>query len=402
MNSKKRLLICAGVLLAAGAVTLLIFLTEPTASRSGAVKATAMLVDVTTVRRGTFNPTIRAMGTVKPSQDVILSPRVSGQIAERSASFTPGGYVEEGQALLQIDPADYENVLQQRQSDLSQVVSDLNIEQGRQNVAEQDYQLLADTLSDENQALVLREPQLAAVQARVEAARAAVDQAQLNLQRTTIRAPFDAHILSRNVTRGSQVAPGDNLGRLVGLDTYWVETTVPLSKLRWIELPDAGQRNGSTAMIRNRAAWREGEYRQGRVYKLVGALEDQTRMARVLVSVPDPHAYRSENASAPQLMIGSFVEVRIQAQALSDVIRLNRDYVRKDNTVWVMDDENRLRIRDVDIAFRDADYAYITGGLEDQAQVVTTNLSTVVDGSRLRLGGSDSPSGQAVTPDTTQ
>ena len=390
-----------GILLLGGVVTALIFLTEPTASRSGAVRETAMLVDVINVEHGTFNPTIRAMGTVEPSQEVTLSPRVGGQIIQRSQSFAPGGYVQEGEALLQIDPADYQNVLQQRQSDLSQAVSDLNIERGRQNVAEQDYQLLADTLSGENESLVLRRPQLDAVRARVEAARAAVNQAELDLQRTTIRAPFDAHILRRNVNRGSQVAPGDNLGRLVGLDTYWVEVTVPLSKLRWLSIPETGRTNGSTVMIRNRTAWDEGEYRQGNLYRLVGALEDQSRMARVLVSVPDPHAYRNENSDVPALIIGSFVEAIIQAEALSDVIRLNRDYVRKDDTVWVMED-GRLRIQNVDIVFRDAKYAYITGGLDGQAQVVTTNLSTVADGARLRLEGSDRPSGAPITPDTTR
>lgn len=400
MNWKTTLLICFVILLAGGGLTTLIFSTEPTASRSGATRETAMLVDVSRVHRGTFHPAIQAMGTVEPSQDIMLSPRVSGQIIARSQAFTPGGYVQKGETLLQIDTADYKNALQQRKNELRQAVADLNLEMGLQEAAQKEYKLYGDTLSEKNKARVLREPQLDAVQARVASARTAVEQAKLELERTTIKAPFHAHILSRNVNIGSQVVPGEALGRLTGLNTYWVEATVPLSKLRMLTFPGDDREKGSEVRIRNRTAWKEGEYRVGHLYKLIGALEEQTRLARVLIAVPDPLAYRSGNANLPALMIGSFVEATIKAKALTDVIRLNRDYIRNNETVWVME-EGRLRIRNVDIVFRDAEYAYITDGLDEQEQVVTTNLSTVAEGARLRLEESGNASGQDTLSNST-
>lgn len=396
MTRQTTLLVSLGILLVGGAVTTLIFLTEPSAQRTGATRETAMLVDVTTVERDTARPTIEAMGTVRPAQEIVLSPRVSGEIIRRADAFTPGGYVEEGNLLLQIDPSDYENTLQQRRSELRQAEADLKLEMGRQDVAQQDYQLLADSLTGVNKDLVLRKPQLNAARSDVESARAAVDQAELNLQRTSIEAPFDAHILSRNVNVGSQVDPGTELGRLVGLDTYWVEATVPLSKLQWLSLPEDGD-GGAVARIHNRTAWEAGQSREGRLFRVVGALEDNTRMARVLISVPDPHAYRSEGSDQPRLMIGSYVEARIQGEPLENVVRLNRDYVRSNETVWVMEN-NELRIRDVQIVFRGARYAYVEEGLNDGDQVVTTNLATVTDGAPLRLEGSE----EQPVPDPAQ
>jgi RND family efflux transporter MFP subunit len=346
-----------------------------------------MLVDIVRVERDSYTPTIRATGTVEPSQDITLSPRVGGEITDLSDNFTPGGYVEKGEVLLQIDPSDYQNTLQQRESELRRAEADLTIEMGQQNIAEQDYALLDDSLTEESKALVLREPQLNTARAMVESARAAVEQAELELERTTIKAPFNAYILSRNANIGSQVAPGDDLSRLVGLETYWVTATIPVSSLRWISVP-GGPENGSEVSIRNRTAWNENEFRTGQIYRLIGALEDQTRMARLLITIPDPLSYQSENSDSPPLMIGSFVEARIQADELNDVIRLNRDYIRQNDTVWVMEDST-LEIRDVGILFRDSEYAYITNGLEHGDQVVTTNLSTVVEGSRLRLDGSE-------------
>ncbi len=401
MNRKRTIITCCVVLLAGMTVTALIFLTEPTAERTGAVRETAMLVDVVAVERGTYRPTVVATGTVVPSQDVTLSPRVGGEIFSRSPSFTPGGYAREGEPLLQIDPSDYENVLVQRRTDLSLARSEYSLEMGRQDVARRDYELLGDTVDEEGTSLALRGPQLQAAQARIAAAEAAVDQAELDLRRTTIRAPFDAHILRRNVNVGSQVAPGDDLGRLVGLDMYWVEISVPLSHLRWLDIPSAGNTNGSRVIVWNRTAWAEGVTRTGYLFRLVGSLEDQTRMARVIAAIPDPLAYRAENAGSPALIIGSFVEASIEAREVEDVVRLDRDYVRSNDTVWLMED-GRLLIRDVLVAFRDPTYAYIADGLDDGDHVVTTNLSTVVEGARLRLDGDSGEPEQEPTEEVME
>lgn len=387
MSRSTTLLVCAAVLFLGGAVLALIFMTEPEASRSGAMKETAMLVEVVEARRGRYRPVIEAVGTVEPEQDVVLRPRVSGEIVARAEAFTPGGFVDRGEVLLQLDPADYENALAQRRSELAQTVADLELERGRQRVARRDLELLSEAVEPESESLVLRRPQLETVQARIESARAAVKQAELDLERTTIRAPFDAHILSRDVDVGSQVAVNDRLGRLVGLEAYWVVATVPMSKLRWIAVPDSPGDKGATVMVRDRAAWPEGVARAGHVDALVGALEDRTRMARLLVEVSDPFGRSTRAGDAPPLMAGAFVEARIEGLEVADVVRLDRDHIHDDDTVWVMED-GKLRIRDVEVVLRDARWAYVAGGVEEGDLVVTTNLATITDGARLRLMGS--------------
>ena len=388
MNWKKTLLISLAILVVATVITFVIFRTEPTAKIGGATKETAMLVDIVSVTKGNYVPTIVTTGTVVPSKDILLSPRVSGEITYVSPNFIPGGYVQKGETLLQIDPSDYENTLQLRKSELLQAEAELNIEMGRQNVALKDFQLLEDEFNLQDKSLVLREPQLDAARSNVEAARAAVNQAKLDLQRTTVKAPFNAHILARNVNTGSQVSPGQNLGRLVGLDNYWIELTLPLSRLRWLSFPDSEEEKGAVVKIRNRSAWEENEWREGNLYKLIGALEGQTRMARILVVVEDPMAQKSDSVKKTPLILGSFMEAGIRANEIQNVFRLNRDYVRTNETVWVMEND-KLQIRKVNIVFQDAEYAYIDSGLNNNDKVVTTNLSTVTEGVSLRVEGSD-------------
>lgn len=382
MSRKKIIFICIGILLLAAAVTTFIFMTQPTAQSEGATMESAMLVEVVQVERGSYRPVIVANGNVQPVEDVMLSAQVGGQVIRRSPQFVPGGFVGEGTVLLQIDPSDYRNILELRRSDLRQAQSDLAMEMGRQTVAEQDLALVGgDTLSRQNRSLVLRQPQLEAARAMVTAAEAAVDQAELDLARTTIRAPFDAHVLLQNVTTGSQVSPGDDLGRLVGISNYWVILNLPVSQLQWLNFPKSEEEQGTAVKIRNNSAWPEDTFREGYLDSQVGALDAQTRMARVVVRLPDPLA--RENPDQPELMIGTFVEGHIPAREIDDVVRLNRDYVRSNNTVWVMEDE-QLSIREVEIILTDNDYAYIRTGLNDGEKVVTTNLSTVAEGIELR------------------
>jgi multidrug efflux pump subunit AcrA (membrane-fusion protein) len=103
----------------------------------------------------------------------------------------------------------------------------------------------------------------------------------------------------------------------------------------------------------------------------------------VLIKVKDPLASGTDLNGKPKLMIGTFVEVNIQANAIENVVRLNRDYIRSNNTVWVMN-EGKLEIREVDIALTDTEFAYIRNGLEEGEQVVITDLSTVSNGIGLR------------------
>ncbi|MEQ6884736.1 efflux RND transporter periplasmic adaptor subunit [Salicola sp. Rm-C-2C1-2] len=373
------------LILALGAALIwLVFSTEPTATRGpDSARETAMLVDVMTAEKNDYRPTINAMGQVRATRELTLKPRVGGQIIERAPAFTPGGMVEKGETLVRIDPADYEATLQQRRSDLRQARADLDLEQGRQNVAEQEFELLNEELANTNKALVLRQPQLDQARAEVESAEAALRQAQLDLDRTSVTAPFDARVLSRDISVGTQVSAGEAMGRLVGVNEYWVEATVPQSQLPWLRFASRGGDAGAPATIRNEAAWPEGRHRKGRLQRLVGELNESTRLARVLITVKDPLALNADAGEQPPLLIGAFLNTAIEGRKIQNVVRIDRDYIRRDDTVWVMEN-GQLSIRDVTIDFRDANYAYISDGVKDGETVVTSNLASVVDGADLR------------------
>jgi RND family efflux transporter MFP subunit len=379
----KTVIVSVVIVLVGAALVWLIFKTEPKATRSDLARETAMLVDVEIVSRGRYTPTVEVMGQVMPAREVTLGSQVNGEVIEQSDAFTPGQQVEKGQQLLQIEPADYEAALLQRQSELQQARANLALEQGQQAAARQEFKLLGQDIKAANEALILRKPQLQQAQAQVNAAKAAVQQAELALARTRVRAPFAAQVLTREVSLGSQVSTGQSLGRLVGTAQYWVEAAVPLSKLRWLTFSNEPDSPAAAVTLSHDTLWPAGQTRQGRLTQLVGELDTNARMARVLITVDDPLALKTPS-SEPPLILGTFLTAEIQGRPLNGVIRLDRKLLRRSNTVWVMEDR-QLAIHEVDIAFQNENYAFVRSGLDTGDKVITNDLASVVSGARLRL-----------------
>ena len=223
-------------------------------------------------------------------------------------------------------------------------------------------------------------------------AEAAVEQAQHDLERTTITAPFPAHVLDRMADLGSEISASDEVAQLVCVAEYWIVASVPDLQAALDPSSPSGDEQGSQVFVHHEAAWGEGRRREGRVKSLIGTLDRTTRLGRVLVTVKDPLAREPdpEHPDRPALIVGSIVEVRIQATPLEDVVRIDRAHLRKDDTVWVMKD-GKLEIRPVDVAFEDPDHAYLRGGLEAGELVVKTNLATVAADAPLRTEATRRP-----------
>ena len=416
----------ATVILAAGSAVSYYWLTHrPTAQRR-APEGQAALVEVTRVRLETQAIVVRAMGTVVPARLIQLAPRVGGEIVHLSPQFVPGGRFETGDVMVRIDPVDFELAVRrqeaerdrraaeveqrageviQKASDVVRYESELAVEMGQQSVAQLEYELLGQVVQTEDRTLILRKPQLRIAQSACEAARAAsrsaegasraalaikatadaaLDQARLDLQRTTIRAPFNAMVQSRQVNLGSQVSVGAPLATLVGTDAYWVQVSLPVDQLKWIRVPEFNSREGSTVRIYCEPAWGPEALRTGRVARLMTALEPQGRMARLLVTVADPLGLKADSSQRRPLILDSYVRVQIDGQALDGVVRVPRAALRDGQRVWVMTADRTLNIRNVTIAWSGNDHVYASEGLADGDRLITSNLASPVQGMALR------------------
>ena len=84
------------------------------------------------------------------------------------------------------------------------------------------------------------------------------------------------------------------------------------------------------------------------------------------------------------MLLGTYVQAKILGQELPPMVVLASKYVHNDK-VWVMDDNDKLAIREISVMYRDEERVFISSGLKEGERVVTTLLSTPVKGMPLRL-----------------
>jgi RND family efflux transporter MFP subunit len=376
------------VLLAAGVLAWRVLRSAPRAERRPAERR-AHLVHVIPARVIDEPVTVHAMGAVRAARAVDIQPRVSGWIASVSDAFEPGGRFAAGAVLVELDRADFALALRQSESALVSARGTADLESGRADVARQDFDLLGADLPEAERDLVLRRPQRRQAEAAVEAAEAAVAQARLNLDRTQVRAPFNAVIRARYADAGMSVSPATPLASLVGTDRFWIEAAVPVSDLRWIRFPDAEDADGPPVRVFHEAAWGAAACRTGQVVRLLADLEPQGRMARVLIAVDDPLGLRTPGT--PALQLDAYVRVAIAGTIARNVVALDRADIHDDDTVWVMNAEDCLDIRHVGVTYRGPEQILVHAGIADGERIVTTALAAPVAGMPLRLPEDETP-----------
>ncbi len=368
--------------------------TKPKAAKKLPEK-TAPLVTVVPLQPRSEVIRIAAMGTVVPAKEIALKAPVGGEIISIHDQFTPGGHLRENATILQIDPMDYELALRQKERALAEAEFSLKLEQGRQDVARQEWELLkGGSIEPEGESeLALRRPHLEKVQADIRAARAELELARLNLARTRVEAPFNSQVLKRYVDSGSFVAPQEKLADLVGADEYWVQVSLPLDRLQWVKIPGDGRDAGSPVKI----IYRQNNVREGRVLRLLGDLATEGRMARLLVSVPDPLGLGAGTEERHPLIIGEYVRVDIEGEELREVYSIPRSALRNDREIWIVSGEGRLSVRQVETVWRDETHVLIRDRVEPGDLLVVSNLAVPVDGMSVRIdrldGAETAPAG---------
>ncbi len=383
LGSTIRLLLGLTVLIVGAGISIYWMTHRPTAQRRPP-QPEATLVDVSRVQTRDEQVVVRAMGPVVPVASIQLASRVSGQIVEVSPHFMPGGHFNEGEKILQVEQKDYSLAVEQRKSELVKAQRDLKLEMGQQSVAQREYELLEQEVQEEDKELLLRQPQLEMAKAAVSAAEAALEKAQLDLQRTVIVSPFNAMVQSKNVDLGSQVSTGTMLASLVGTDEYWVEVSVPVDELKWISIPGYNGKNGSTVRVYYQSAWGKDAFRVGVVKRLMTDLEPQGRMARLLITVKDPLQLQANPEKRHPLILGSYVRVDIDGVEVPDIAKIPRTAVREANEVWVVSPDKKLDIRTVSIVWSGNDHVYISDGLDDGDLLIMSSLGAPVQGMPLR------------------
>jgi RND family efflux transporter MFP subunit len=290
-----------------------------------------------------------------------------------------------GEKLLEIDRRDYLLAVNQAQAEMARVRVSLQTEQQQAQLALQEWQLLEMADKGEPNPLVLREPQLQREQANLAAAKASLEQAELNLQRTVLYAPFNCRIRTEQVDPGQYLRAGSAIATLAGTDRVEISVPLPLSELQWLAIPRAGRDYAGSPATLSLQTGKQIYQWQGGIVRSLGEIDSNSHMATIIVAVDDPYRLQKD-ADKKQLDLanGLFVNIVLHGKKLQSIVPIPRDSLRENNSVWIADLEDRLQIRSVHILRRERDLLLIDSGLMEGERLVLTTLDGVADGLQLR------------------
>jgi RND family efflux transporter MFP subunit len=344
-------------------------------------------VDVAEVFLQDLRIPVQAQGIVTPHRETTVISEVSGKIISVSPSFAAGGYVSENEVLVRVDDRDYQASLLRARAAVETAESTLAQEQGRAEVARKEWQKLPnrDQRSREANDLYLRKPQLEQAQAQLLSAQADLRKAEDDLDRTVIRAPYDALIKEKRADLGQYVTPGTALSTVFAVDYAEVRLAVPQTKLSYLELPGVVGYDEDNPPLVDLYTDVGGEVTHwtGYLHRTEGVVDERSRVLYTVARINDPYALKIGD-NAP-LRIGTFVKANVLGKETRDLVVLPRHVLRAGNRLWIVDDQMTLRNRVVTTLRTEGDEIYVSAGLQQGELVSLSNPSGALPGTRVTI-----------------
>jgi RND family efflux transporter MFP subunit len=380
-----------------------------------------VLVETIEVEETTQNMIIRNYGTVRSGETLDITAEVRGTIVEMASSFEEGDYFPKGAFLMRIDPRSYRLTVDRLVSDIKRLDAEISkIRQERSNlqrsldIAKEDLQLaeseyarnrslakrkvVSQTQLDQirqrwltsrqkaqeiENAIALIAPRINLLNAQRSSALTQIQQARLDLERTEISAPFDCRVAEKKVETGQYVSAGTRIASIYNVGIMEVEVRIPPRDIVWLHF-----RSGESVTLKGdppasvRITFDAGTQTiqwDGFVARIKGQMEEKTRTLPVVVEIENGHP-----DTGHPLMPGMFVEVEIVGKAVKGLFLLPQEAVHEDNTVYTIEDE-KVRIKAVNVLRRVDNLLYVNKGLEDGDRVITRFPGIATEGMKVRI-----------------
>ncbi|UCF86824.1 MAG: efflux RND transporter periplasmic adaptor subunit [Nitrospiraceae bacterium] len=374
------------VLILAGITIMLTFIAKRPVPKREVKGTPGSLVEVITVKKEDTSIVVKGTGTVKAAQEVSVIPEVSGRITHISPSMVVGGFLKKDETLCEIEDTDYRLALEQAVASRAKAEYELATIESQARIARTEWERLYKNSDTPPNPLALYEPQLKNAMAALASANAAVKQAEVDLERTKIRAPFNSRVRSEDIDSGQYVRTGNSIAVLSGTDTAEIIFPLPLKELQWLDIPGPEDSDrGSPAFVYITIGEKQFQWK-GFVTRSTGEVDPKNRMTEVVVEIQDPYGIKDKSEpDRPALATGTFVQILIHGKILENVSVIPRRALREDETVWIMDRESKLRIQKIVPVRIEQEEVIVAERLEEGDRIILTNISGAADGMKLRL-----------------
>jgi RND family efflux transporter MFP subunit len=337
------------------------------------------VVRVVPVTLRTVELQVRSQGTVEPRTESELIPEVSGRVVWTSPSLVSGGYFDAGEPLARIERIDYESGVEQAKAALARARGE--DEHARETLGRQQEMLKRNVVS--KAALDDAERTARVSAASVREAQVLLQKAERDLERTEISAPFSGRVRDEKIDVGQFVNRGQAFASVYATDFVEVRLPIPDRQLAYLDLPlwsrhELREEQLPRVTLSARFAGRDREW-VGRIVRTEGEIDAKSRLVHVVARVPN-----TQEAGQSPLPVGLFVQAAIAGEAVENVAVVPRQALQDRGQVLIVDENDQLRFRSVEVLRLDQDNALISDGLRDGEQVLLSTIQAPVDGMTVR------------------
>lgn len=320
------------------------------------------LVETIVIKTNPQQITFSAQGVIEAQEIGSLTPQISGKIIYLSEQLKPGGSIEKNQLLAKIDARDYELALEKAKNNLKIAENQLILAQANSQQAIKTYQLL----HGENASvpsLIAKEPDLKQALANKNTALNNLLQAELNLKRTQLFAPYKLTVLSKDVGIGDYVSPGQKLATYYKTDSLEIKVPFEPEKLSYLE-------NKSKAYVFIPSL---NTTLKATLLRTGPNIDESTRLINLYFKIPQAN-----------LKPGEFVQLTIMGKTINHVAKVPRESVHDLNTIWLLTPKKEIEIRKIKVIGQEENHLLVTG-LKTGEEIIITPLGEVKSGLKVRV-----------------
>lgn len=313
-----------------------------------------------------FKPTYTSYGRINTREKLTLRAQVSGEIVALHPNFELGATINKGEMVTKIDDRPLRNRLVSAQNQYTIAQTNVELEKAQQQVASKELALVTEQAYNDavtDKAIRLRQPQMAAAQSELAIAKNAVELAQLDIEKATFISPRTYQVIERTVHIGDYVSQGQALATLADLSTLRIKALVPKNIAKELVI-------NQNVTISNNDTSRS----MGYISHIVPKLDSKTQLQQIII------ALTSDN----NFVLDEFVQVDLSLSPQKNIIKLPLTAIN-DDAVWIVDTQNTLQPKKLDIVWNDKNWVYAVNNLNPGEQVVEYKIAGAQAGTKVTI-----------------
>ena len=329
-----------------------------------------------------YQITVMTRGIVRPHNEVTLTADVAGKVAVINPLFEDGAFFSKNDILIELDDADYKTSVLAAEAQVARASATFAQEQARAKQARLNWDDMG--YNEEPNDLVLRLPQLRETEASVKAAMAQLEQAQRDLDRTRVRAPFNGRVRLRTVGIGQSVGNGTSLGTIFATDYAEVRLPISAHELDQLNLPEESTDLPVQVELSNAVDETSPHTWTAEIVRTEGTLDEQSLELFAIARITDPFGRESDKRP---LRIGQPVIGAVKGHVLEQVYVIPRRAVRQVDRIYlVMKEEMTLDRQIIEPIWKDLDHFIVhSPGLFENAFLATSSMRYTPDEARVEI-----------------